>query len=256
MRLVSASAIPARCGTDSSNWPVEYSGWNCITPVPCVLERPDQVAVANGLVVGEDAVRCTRAPGAKGSDPARRVRRASSATRGRTRARRRRAARAPRPSAARASCARTTGRTAATGCPPGPAGRPAPSPSPATRRERRPPSAGSGIRRVSPAGPLDAGGRGQVVVDQEDREGGGQARPRTGTTSSKRRSGTIFTRVTPSGPTTASATSSTPAAASRRATVAAVGAAAALGRVGGALRVLAEGLRTAPGTPCAPSRVT
>ena len=40
--------------------------------------------------------------------------------------------------------------------------------------------------------------------------------------------GTTFTRVTPSGPTTASATSSTPAAPSRRATVAAVGAAAAL----------------------------
>jgi hypothetical protein len=36
MRLVSESAIPARCGNESSNWPVEYSGWNCITPVPWV----------------------------------------------------------------------------------------------------------------------------------------------------------------------------------------------------------------------------
>ena len=46
-RLVSASAIPVRCGTEISNCPVEYSGWNCITPVPCVSSARIS-SVANG----------------------------------------------------------------------------------------------------------------------------------------------------------------------------------------------------------------
>ena len=46
-RWVSAAAIPTPCGTDSSSCPVEYSGWNCITPVPC-SSKARISAVANG----------------------------------------------------------------------------------------------------------------------------------------------------------------------------------------------------------------
>ena len=46
-RFVSATAIPVPCGTDSSSCPVEYSGWNCITPVPCSSSARIN-AVANG----------------------------------------------------------------------------------------------------------------------------------------------------------------------------------------------------------------
>src|SRR6185295_4961406 len=104
---------------------------------------------------------------------------------------------------------------------------------------------GSGISRVSPAGPSMPGAEVIVSLTRKTEKAFDRPTP-TFATSSNRRSGTIFTRVTPSGPTTASATASTPEAASRRATVAAVGEAAALGRAGGAFRVLAEGLRTAP----------
>ena len=41
-RWVSAAAIPTPCGTDSSSCPVEYSGWNCITPGALLLEGADQ----------------------------------------------------------------------------------------------------------------------------------------------------------------------------------------------------------------------
>ena len=218
---------------------------------PLGLERPDQVA-REGLVVGEDG--CAVPGPLVRRDRIRLVglRRASSSTRGRTRARRRRAAPAPRPSAGPTSCARTTGRTAATCCPPGPAGRPPPSPSPANPTGR-PPTRDRGSGACRPPAHRYRGPRSGCRSPGTPRRRWTGPR-RTGRPPRSAARGSTFTRVTPSGPTTASATCSTPAAPSRRATVAAVGAAAGLGRVGGALRVLAEGLRTTPGTPCAPSR--
>src|SRR5262245_64068984 len=85
--------------------------------------------------------------------------------------------------------------------------------------------AGSGISRVSPAGPSMPGAEVRLSFTRKTENAVDRPTPNL-ETSSKRRSGITLTRVTPSGPTTASATCPTPAAASLRATEATVGAAA------------------------------
>ena len=111
--------------------------------------------------------------------------------------------------------ARTSGRTPARARPPGPADRPGRAPTRA--RGERDGAAGSGTSRVSPVGPSIPGDE-VIWSSTRKTENTFDSPTPNRATSSNRRIGTVFTRVTPAGSTIASATASTPAAASRRAT--------------------------------------